>query len=285
MSDPLEKIGRQTRASLETATVFGGSAWSSKRTHGPALEYEAELPSGLHIACGTGSLTTVSKDLGGFNCRGLALTALYVPENDITFKTKLSAGDNTTLGLHIPIEALEAFDTSVEEAFSLFEHEKVFALTGADAKHALGLLAPIDGRYQGSARDLMLQARALELLAVVVASKRGEAKPLTENTKECKAIEARDYLETCLETPPKLEGLARAVGLNTRSLTEVFRAKFGETIGDYVTRRRMELAIGYLEQGTSVSETAYKVGYQPNAFTTAFTRWYGVPPTGVRLRH
>jgi AraC-like DNA-binding protein len=282
MSDVLKAIGETSQASLESTSILGGSAWAATRKNGSTLHYQTELPSGLHLACGTGSLTTVAKGFGGFRSAAMALTAMLVPDPNITFETQLEGGDNRTLGFHIPLTALEGIDTSIEEAFSLFEQDNVFALTGADAKRAMRLLAPIDPWFQGSARDLILQARALELLAVVVASKKGYGSPVSDAAKDKKAMTARDYLETCLENPPKLETLAKLVGQNTRSLTEAFRLKYGESIGEYVTRRRMELALNYLEQGESVAETAYKIGYQPNAFTTAFTRRYGVPPSGRR---
>jgi AraC-like DNA-binding protein len=34
-----------------------------------------------------------------------------------------------------------------------------------------------------------------------------------------------------------------------------------------------------LEAGASVAEAAYRVGYSPNAFSTAFKRYYGRAPS------
>ena len=66
-----------------------------------------------------------------------------------------------------------------------------------------------------------------------------------------------------------------------RSLTQAFRQHFGLSINQYMTERRMEKAFGFLEQGLSVSQTAYLVGYSLPYFSERFQQRFGLSASHV----
>jgi AraC-like DNA-binding protein len=69
-----------------------------------------------------------------------------------------------------------------------------------------------------------------------------------------------------------------------------FAARFTELVGEpvtaYVTRRRMQLAVGALrDEGATVAELANRLGYRSEAaFSRAFKRVVGTAPATLRRR-
>ncbi|MBA4790968.1 MAG: AraC family transcriptional regulator [Pseudomonadota bacterium] len=98
--------------------------------------------------------------------------------------------------------------------------------------------------------------------------------------------EVHDFLEARLDGDFTLEDVARAAGMSANRLQRLFRAAFGMTVFEYVRRRKLERARQALqEEGLSVSEAAYRAGYNSSAnFATAFRRAFGVSPKEMRRR-
>lgn len=84
---------------------------------------------------------------------------------------------------------------------------------------------------------------------------------------------------------PGLEELSRALALSTRSLQRQLRAE-GTSYRALVDEVRRELAVQHLARaGTTANEVAFLLGFsEPSAFTRAFKRWTGGPPSAVRSR-
>jgi len=77
-----------------------------------------------------------------------------------------------------------------------------------------------------------------------------------------------------------LAALARGAGASVRTLERLWRSETGLRLGQWRRRLRLLEALRRLDAGGSVSEVAAAVGYAtPSAFTAAFTRFFGVPPT------
>jgi AraC-like DNA-binding protein len=77
-----------------------------------------------------------------------------------------------------------------------------------------------------------------------------------------------------------LSALAREVGLSERSLFRNFQKETGLSPGQW--RRQMQVlrSLELLEEGRSVTETAFEVGYESvSAFIRAFRETVGVTPT------
>ena len=143
--------------------------------------------------------------------------------------------------------------------------------------------------YHGSAQHLYLESKALELLALQLASL--EEKPTLErnilNADDLERIQfAKDVLVKHLCAPPSLRELSRQVGLNERKLKQGFRQLFGTTVFGYLRDRRMERArqlLCYSE--VTIARVATQVGYRnPEAFSTAFRRQFAVSPKAYQLR-
>ena len=86
-----------------------------------------------------------------------------------------------------------------------------------------------------------------------------------------------------LHRRPRLDldhaALAAHSGASERTLERLFRRETGETLGAWRRRSRLFHALRLLAAGTSVSETAWEVGYAtPSAFIAAFRRTLGRTP-------
>ena len=82
-----------------------------------------------------------------------------------------------------------------------------------------------------------------------------------------------------------LEEIARHACVTPYYLSRLFHSEMGMTITDYLTKVRLEHAIKILEDGTSIKEVCYRVGYNdPNYFSRLFRKIYGVPPTEYRRK-
>lgn len=139
---------------------------------------------------------------------------------------------------------------------------------------------------RGASRQLLLEAKGLELLAVLIdeltlASE--AASPLSARDVE-RLERARRLLRERMDAPPGVPELARAVGLNEFKLKAGFRSHFGTSVYGCLRVERMEHARRLLVQRhLSVAEVAALVGFaNPSKFAQAFRRHFGFPPSGLR---
>ena len=80
-----------------------------------------------------------------------------------------------------------------------------------------------------------------------------------------------------------VEKLALDIGMSRSSLAARFKELVGQSVMQYVTEWRMQLARSDLSEGQSVAAIADKYGYQSeSAFSRAFKRVFNVPPGQVR---
>jgi AraC-like DNA-binding protein len=95
--------------------------------------------------------------------------------------------------------------------------------------------------------------------------------------------QARNILDSQVANPPRLGALARRVGMNPTKLCAIFRQCFGESLYEFVRRRRLELAHELLTQSDmQIQQVAAAVGYRHHStFSTAFSRHFGVAPKDV----
>ncbi|WP_372023090.1 AraC family transcriptional regulator (plasmid) [Tistrella mobilis] len=144
----------------------------------------------------------------------------------------------------------------------------------------------------GTARRLHLTAAALHLLGHVVeagdAGGTGSGRDAVARSPGDVVLSpgdierlhaARDLLLRDLAAPPPVPDLARAVGLNARKLGRGFQALFGSPVYAFVKNRRLDEARRLIEdEGLSIAEAAWRVGYSPAHFSTAFRKRHGLPP-------
>ena len=84
----------------------------------------------------------------------------------------------------------------------------------------------------------------------------------------------------------RVESLARKIGMSRSGFSARFTALVGESVLQYLTGLRMQLAHRELRQGTdSLAKIGQRVGYHSEpAFNRAFKRVMGAPPGAVRKR-
>jgi AraC-like DNA-binding protein len=96
------------------------------------------------------------------------------------------------------------------------------------------------------------------------------------------AGEVRDLLVADPGAMPAVGRVATALALSERSLRRRL-AEEGTTYRDLVAEVRETLAVALLASGLGVEQVARRLGYaETAAFTHAFTRWRGAPPSTLR---
>lgn len=98
------------------------------------------------------------------------------------------------------------------------------------------------------------------------------------------AEKVRAYIDSHLFEELSVERLCRVFGTSESTLLRLFRRDVGTTPVEYARARRLDEARMMLETGTySASEVGGRIGYATlAAFTTAFTKRFGVSPSSVK---
>jgi len=93
-----------------------------------------------------------------------------------------------------------------------------------------------------------------------------------------------EYVRTHLDADLNVTVLAERAGFSPFHFQRIFRVAVGDTIGEYVRRRRLQEAAIRLRSGEDpITEVALDAGYEtPSAFTRAFVSTYGETPTTFR---
>lgn len=149
------------------------------------------------------------------------------------------------------------------------------------------LMQLVDVSLSGCLLKLFLEAKVMELLVLQLKQfqelEAGADRMPVPVTDFDKLEEVRRILQQEFTRPPTLAALSRAVGLNEFKLKKGFREAYGTSVYDWVLNYRLDVGYQLLQQQLSVSEVAYRIGYQhPAHFTTAFRKKYGIPPSQIK---
>jgi AraC family transcriptional regulator len=96
---------------------------------------------------------------------------------------------------------------------------------------------------------------------------------------------ALDYIAANLDQPIQLADVAKAAAFSEYHFHRIFRAVMDETVGEYLTRQRMQTAALMLAYhgDRSITEIGLACGYSSSSnFSKAFSRFFGVSPSEVR---
>lgn len=147
---------------------------------------------------------------------------------------------------------------------------------GANARSLMHLEQEM--RAHDSAAPIAAAAAAIELLAQVM---RATSIPLPPRW----LARVIDIVEADLAHPPTLGQIATQLGVHPAHLARAFRHAYGETIGAYVRRRRVEHADrALMSSDLPLARIAAAAGFSDQAhFTRLYRRYFGVPP-GARRR-
>ena len=94
--------------------------------------------------------------------------------------------------------------------------------------------------------------------------------------------EAMDYIgKNCADAGLSIGQVAAGLGLSEGHLSHLFKKETGLTVGSYLTRCRMQKAMGFLKEGKlRVYEVAEAVGYKDiTYFSGTFKKLTGMSPT------
>ena len=81
------------------------------------------------------------------------------------------------------------------------------------------------------------------------------------------------------------QALAELCGVSMRTLQRYFRARYDQTVSDWLRDMRLNEALNSLKVSDSVKEVAFDLGYkQPSHFTRDFKKKFGVPPRDLMTR-
>lgn len=93
-----------------------------------------------------------------------------------------------------------------------------------------------------------------------------------------------EYIDANLGEELSLYDIAGRAGYSVPHFYRLFKAATGWTVGEFVTKRRLERAAEALRAGgRTVADIAYEFGFgSHDVFTRAFIRAYGTPPSRFR---
>jgi AraC family transcriptional regulator, transcriptional activator of the genes for pyochelin and ferripyochelin receptors len=143
--------------------------------------------------------------------------------------------------------------------------------------------------YQSITQQLYLESKALELLALQFTCLEADVSTPKQPSLKSRELErvqyAKEILVQNLNKPPSLKQLTHQTGLSDRALQQGFRYLFGTTVFGYFHNYRLEQAQYLLHQlHATVGQVATQVGYRnPEAFSTAFRRKFGINPKAYQL--
>ncbi len=95
------------------------------------------------------------------------------------------------------------------------------------------------------------------------------------------------HIEENLASELSLKALSQVAFFSPFHFHRIFKIMTGETLNEYVTRRRIERsALDLLHKQSGVTAIALRYGFNSNsAFTRAFKQFYGVSPTAFRQQN
>ncbi len=188
----------------------------------------------------------------------------------VRFPVKLAADFGKMLTYFVP-----AFKENVSTKDSLLASVPMNALLKGIARDIFECQLPI-----GFARQLYLQAKALESLAYLVhfLEQNQADVPLTLFERQ-RIYQAVELINEQYDQAWTISSLAKTVGLNEKKLKMGFKTLIRSTVHSHLERTRLTIATEMLKTGQSITETALATGYaNPSHFSKYFKKHYHMPP-------
>lgn len=202
------------------------------------------------------------------------------------------AGKHTTVHIQVFPEVIEALSdrihelpTDIRTAIEQPRQAMVYLSSRITPAQQRVLKQILKCAYQGITRQLYLEAKVLELLALHFDQMLTPSNIQSLAASDVDRIyQAREILIRDMVCPPSLNDLAQQVQLNERKLNEGFRQAFNTTVFGYLQSHRMHQARELLlEGGTSVKDAASYVGYASrSSFVAAFKKTFGITPSSCQ---
>ena len=178
---------------------------------------------------------------------------------------------------------LNAMPGDWQQALKALASRPLYRLTSISQEISQNLQKMLYCPYQGTLRQLYLEGKTLELIALYFSeltdSSDGQAVSITR--KDVDSLhQAKSILLQKMDNPPSLPDLAKQVDLSERRLQQGFQDLFGTTVFGVLHDYRMERARQLLEtEQMAVGEIANAVGISHRGyFSTAFKQKFGTTP-------
>lgn len=150
------------------------------------------------------------------------------------------------------------------------------------------LSAILKCNYEDSLKSIFLFSKVVEIIVLQLESYKNSLDDKktyikTDYDKE-RILYAKDYLLKNIENPPSIKQLARVSGINEFKLKKGFKELFSQTVYEYLSDVRLDLAKNdLLESKKSISQIAFDLGYSSlQHFSNSFKKKFGVSPNQVR---
>lgn len=145
----------------------------------------------------------------------------------------------------------------------------------------------------GFAAETLIEGLGITALAHLSRHLNGEncndSAPVRGRLSRVQLQRIESFVEGTRGRSPTITELAAECGIGPRRFTSLFRAATGQTVKDWITERRMNLACRMLaETDVPLKAIAFDLGFaSPSAFSTAFRLHSGISPREYRreLRH
>jgi AraC-like DNA-binding protein len=132
-------------------------------------------------------------------------------------------------------------------------------------------------------RNLYLQAKALEALAIVLQTVGATAPAQHLSRERARLLHARRLMDERFGEDWTIAKLAREVGLGEKKLQAGFRAMAGLSVHEHLREVRLAAAAALLCDGASVTDAALKTGFTSlSHFSKVFRAEHGVLPSQWR---
>ena len=95
------------------------------------------------------------------------------------------------------------------------------------------------------------------------------------------------WIDENIDKPLKIHDVAEKSGYSKWHLQRMFHQVIGETLGNYIRDRKLELAVNeLLHTKSAVVDISLKYGYDSQqSFSRTFSRKYRLPPQAYRRMH
>lgn len=258
-----------------------GLFWCSRKDVTNNVTYQPDVPAGIHLGAGNATLSISQDQQLTANNNSTFVSYMIVPDGQTTdAETSLQKGRVISCGLFISWDKLESLPKALVGFIQRRATEPGLVTSDNMPKSVLEkLCSPITNQSDVDICQFIVESRANELVASVLSAfslsktaPRGSFKQV---------LQVRDLIDDNLREPLTQKMLAEKVGLNVRSLAAHFKEHIGMTINQYIAKSRMERGYQMLQQGLSVSQTAYFVGYSLPYFSEKFRQHFRISPSQV----